>query len=112
MSFVTDFPAALLTERCVLGNRLRSNRWIKTWAKRTSRRAQGGGVRMGGWKICAGVWWVRWMIGLTIPIGLLFLSNVAVGQSQLDRLKKSRSFLTPVVETPMVEIPAGAFTMG
>jgi len=82
---------------------------------------------MGGWKICAGVWWVssrngvswhagvwwvRWIIVLTIPIGLLFLSDAAVSQSQLDRLKKSRSFLTPVAETPMVEISAGEFTMG
>lgn len=57
--------------------------------------------------------WPCWMNVLTIPIGIFLLFDATVSQAQLDRLKKSKSLLTsPPVETPMVEIPAGEFTMG
>jgi formylglycine-generating enzyme required for sulfatase activity len=61
----------------------------------------------------AGVWSVRKMIVLTIPMVIILVCDSAVSQAQLDRLRKSRSLMTsPPAETPMVEIPAGEFTMG
>ncbi len=50
---------------------------------------------------------------MTIPIGMLLLFDASVSQAQLDRLKKSRSLMTPpAAEMPMVEIPSGEFVMG
>src|SRR5215470_17947080 len=49
-----------------------------------------------------------WMIVLTI-----LLLHDATASAQIDRLRKSKALnTTAVVETPMVEIPAGEFTMG
>ena len=56
----------------------------------------------------AGVGWVRTSIVLTIL--LMFNDNAS---AQLDRLRKSKALDTlTVAETPMVEIPAGEFSMG
>src|SRR5512145_1418188 len=108
------FHAALPTEGRVQGKRLRSNRWVETWEKRTSRRAQGGRVRMSGWKMHAGVRWAGRLIVLTIPMVVIILvCDATVSQAQLDRLRQSKSFTTtPPPESPMVEIPAGEFVMG
>jgi hypothetical protein len=49
---------------------------------------------------------------LTLPIVTVLVCDVTVSQAQLDRLRKSKSFMsTPPAETPMVEIPAGEFMM-
>ena len=51
-----------------------------------------------------------WMTVLTI---LLFFTLDINAQAQLDRLRRSKALeLQPPVETPMVEIPEGPFTMG
>ena len=53
------------------------------------------------------------MIVLTIPLAFLFVYDATLCHAQLDRLRKSQSSVTaPVPQTPMVEIPAGEFTMG
>ena len=50
---------------------------------------------------------------LSLVIGIMFLCDVTASQAQLDRLRKSRSFMTaPPSETPMVDISAGEFMMG
>jgi len=53
------------------------------------------------------------LIVLTLAIVTVLVCDVTVSQAQLDRLRKSKSFMsTPPAETPMVEIPAGEFMMG
>lgn len=50
---------------------------------------------------------------LSLLIGIIVLYDVTASQAQLDRLKKSRSFMTQSpAETPMAEVPAGDFMMG
>jgi formylglycine-generating enzyme required for sulfatase activity len=61
----------------------------------------------------AGVWWVRCMIVLTIPLVLIFACDVPLCQAQLDRLRKQKALTAAgAAETPMVEISAGEFVMG
>jgi formylglycine-generating enzyme required for sulfatase activity len=51
------------------------------------------------------------VVGLLMVVFLI--GDVTISQAQLERLRKSQSFLTtPPTETPMVEIPAGEFVMG
>lgn len=50
---------------------------------------------------------------LTIASVMIPVCDTTVGHAQLDRLRKSQSLTTtPAPQTPMVEIPAGHFTMG
>ena len=50
---------------------------------------------------------------LSAVVLVMLAGTWSMSAAQLDRLKKSRSLMaTPVPETPMVEIPAGEFTMG